>query len=706
MKRCFSAALILALLTATCPSPALAEEAEVVSYDVDAVVALADYAGDTGLTVEGEAPAIGEAVPAEDEAALPAEAEQIPAPEESGPWTEEADPQADDGAFGAEAFPEEYSEDEAVLAPDLSLTDTADETEGPAQIAALPATGIQFDCKSISIGLQETFKGLTVTALPAGSALPALSWRSGNEKVVSVDPATGAITGVGKGSASVYAATANGQEIECTVTVKKAPTKLTLKSTKLTLGMGLTARLQPSVSSGAASAALSYTTSKASVATVDDSGLITAVGKGTAKITVKTYNGKKAACKVTVPEAPASIRLPCESISIAVNQSFPLTAKVLAANGSAMQCAVTYSINAGSRDAGCVTLDAKTGTVTGVRKGQAVISAATPNGLIAMCTVNVAPAPQSVNLNMSSVTIGVKEICSRLKAEAVAPAGETTCASAVTWSTSNKKVATVDAYTGVVTGVGKGSCTITAKTANGKTDKCKLTVRKAPGKIAKLWPMKGQLTVGDINQYKVTLPKGTGGSVTFTSSNPAIATVGYESGIVTALKDGTVTVTATTYNGHTKKATLTVRAANNGAQEETPENKTGTTNADKLEYVISIAQSKLGKPYVYGSFGPDSFDCSGFTTYCFRQINIELKHSAYTQGYDTTFAQVGLSQLKRGDLVYFNTVNDNDLSDHAGLYLGNGKFIHASSSGGKVIISTLASGYYSRVFSWGRRVLN
>ena len=60
------------------------------------------------------------------------------------------------------------------------------------------------------------------------------------------------------------------------------------------------------------------------------------------------------------------------------------------------------------------------------------------------------------------------------------------------------------------------------------------------------------------------------------------------------------------------------------------------------------------------------------------------------------------------DLVFFDTVADSDLSDHSGLYIGNGKFIHASSSGKKVIISDLSKpgSYYNRVFSWGRRVLD
>ena len=62
------------------------------------------------------------------------------------------------------------------------------------------------------------------------------------------------------------------------------------------------------------------------------------------------------------------------------------------------------------------------------------------------------------------------------------------------------------------------------------------------------------------------------------------------------------------------------------------------------------------------------------------------------------------SQLKRGDLVFFNTISDSDRCDHVGIYLGDNQFIHASSGGGRVMISSL-SGYYERNFSWGRCVL-
>ena len=132
----------------------------------------------------------------------------------------------------------------------------------------------------------------------------------------------------------------------------------------------------------------------------------------------------------------------------------------------------------------------------------------------------------------------------------------------------------------------------------------------------------------------------------------------------------------------------------------------GMSNAQKLEYVIYIAQQQLGKPYVFGSAGTSSFDCSGLTMYCFKQIGIKLSHSAYGEGYNEKWRKISsISAMKRGDLVFLNTISDGDLSDHTGIYLGSGKFIHASSGSAKVIVSDLTSGYYNRVFSWGRRVL-
>ena len=130
------------------------------------------------------------------------------------------------------------------------------------------------------------------------------------------------------------------------------------------------------------------------------------------------------------------------------------------------------------------------------------------------------------------------------------------------------------------------------------------------------------------------------------------------------------------------------------------------SNPLKIEHVIYSAQEKLGCPYVYGATGPSKFDCSGLSGYAYKKVGVSLKRTAYSQGYDSGYTKIsGVSNLKRGDLVFFNTISDSDLCDHVGIYLGGGCFIHASSGGHKVVVSNIASGYYNRVFSWGRRIL-
>ena len=170
------------------------------------------------------------------------------------------------------------------------------------------------------------------------------------------------------------------------------------------------------------------------------------------------------------------------------------------------------------------------------------------------------------------------------------------------------------------------------------------------------------------------------------------------------LKAGDVTTTTST----TYKGSSYLDKVPSGLESTVSSYDKSMSNPEKLEYVIYVAQNQLGKPYVWGSNGPNQYDCSGLTCYIFKKIGISLKRSAYSQGYDNSYTKItNISDLRRGDAVYFNTVSDSDLSDHAGIYLGKGYFIHASSGGHRVVVSNLYSGsYYNRVFSWGRRILN
>lgn len=132
------------------------------------------------------------------------------------------------------------------------------------------------------------------------------------------------------------------------------------------------------------------------------------------------------------------------------------------------------------------------------------------------------------------------------------------------------------------------------------------------------------------------------------------------------------------------------------------------TAEQRREYVIYIAQQQLTKPYVWGTAGPDTFDCSGLMCYCFKKIGISLNRSAYSLGYSSSSGEKITSQgdLQRGDILCFDTIADEDLSDHVGIYLGSGYFIHASSGETHrfVCVSRITNGsYHDKAFSWARR---
>lgn len=133
----------------------------------------------------------------------------------------------------------------------------------------------------------------------------------------------------------------------------------------------------------------------------------------------------------------------------------------------------------------------------------------------------------------------------------------------------------------------------------------------------------------------------------------------------------------------------------------------GDTSRDsKADKVVAFAMGYIGKPYVYGASGPNSFDCSGFTTFVYKHFGISLKRTAWDQGNDSRFARLSRQQLSKGDLVFFDTSTSAHTRYHVGIYIGGGKFIHASSAAGNVRIDTLDSGYYQQRFKWGRRILN
>ena len=120
--------------------------------------------------------------------------------------------------------------------------------------------------------------------------------------------------------------------------------------------------------------------------------------------------------------------------------------------------------------------------------------------------------------------------------------------------------------------------------------------------------------------------------------------------------------------------------------------------------MIKLAKNKLGRRYVWGAVGQkNTFDCSGLTSYVCKKNGIKIPRRAIEQSKYGKY--VSRSNLKPGDLIFFDTSKRRKgYVNHVGIYIGNNKFIHASSAKHKVIITSLSKNFYSKRYKGARRV--
>jgi cell wall-associated NlpC family hydrolase len=131
---------------------------------------------------------------------------------------------------------------------------------------------------------------------------------------------------------------------------------------------------------------------------------------------------------------------------------------------------------------------------------------------------------------------------------------------------------------------------------------------------------------------------------------------------------------------------------------DAPSSGTGTG-----QDIVDYAKSFLGVPYVYGGTSPKGFDCSGLVYYCYAHYGYSINRTASGQALNGTL--VSPSELKAGDVIIFSDRGGKHIG-HCGIYIGDGKFIHAPHTGDVVKISSLSDTYYKNHYWSARRIIN
>jgi len=121
--------------------------------------------------------------------------------------------------------------------------------------------------------------------------------------------------------------------------------------------------------------------------------------------------------------------------------------------------------------------------------------------------------------------------------------------------------------------------------------------------------------------------------------------------------------------------------------------------AAAAEVAANHAAKMVGRPYRYGGSTPSGFDCSGLVQFSYRQAGVKLPRS--TEDQLRASSPMPVSKLRRGDLIFFD--QDGKRKSHVGIYLGEGRFVHAPSSGKQVRTDRLDSPYWKSHLSEARR---
>ncbi|MDE7452256.1 MAG: Ig-like domain-containing protein, partial [Paramuribaculum sp.] len=451
---------------------------------------------------------------------------------------------------------------------------------GETEIVAITANGLTasykitvkvIDADSITLNLNDTIMAegdyvqLTATISPENTTNKTVTWNSTDETVATVD-ANGRVTAFKSGITYITATTANGLTTSCEITVVKyfihaESISLNLSEEELTEGdnVQLIATISPE---NATYKSVKWASVDKSIATVDKTGLVTAVKPGETEITATTANGITATCRINVRIVEAdSITLNLEEAEMTEGDYVQLYATVSPKNTTDKTVIWT------SADETVAAVD-ETGLVTAISPGKTIITATTSNDITVSCLVTVfkriiLAESISINLPETELTEGESVHLTAI----VSP--DDTDDKTVTWTSYNPAVATVN-ESGLITAIAPGKATIIATTVNGLTASCIVTVLKRiiHAESISINLPEAELSEGESVHLTATVsPDDTvERTVTWTSGDGIIATVD-ETGTVTAISTGETDITATTANGVSASCRISVKSSTTGIHE-------------------------------------------------------------------------------------------------------------------------------------------
>ena len=436
-----------------------------------------------------------------------------------------------------------------------------------------PVTGISLDKTSVTLNTTDTYS-LIANVNPTDASNKSVTWNSSDAAIATVDD-NGVVTGIKVGTATITVTTVDGNfTATCAVTILQPVTGVHLDKTAVTLNTTDTYTLVATVDPiDASNKSVTWNSSDAAIATVDDNGVVTGIKAGTATITVTTVDGDFAAtCAVTVLQPVTGISLDKTSVTLNTTETYTLVATVDPVDAS------NKSVTWNSSDAAIATVD-DNGVVTGIKAGTATITVTTVDGdFAATCAVTVLQPVTGISLDKTSVTLNTTETYTLVATVDPVDASN----KSVTWSSSDAAIATVDDK-GVLTGIKVGTATITVTTVDGDfTATCAVTVLQP---VTGVSLDKTSVTLNTTDTYTLIVNvdpiDASNKSVTWSSSDAAIATVD-EKGVVTGIKAGTATITVTTVDGDfTATCAVTVLQPVTGVR------------LDKTEVTLNIAESTV-----------------------------------------------------------------------------------------------------------------